>query len=247
MLMLSKYASIEFQKNNETPKEYAHIPEQLSDEFVFDVAPDMEMLSLEETILTNGISIIGKPFKADGAYRIDLNTGAMKAYISDWLTGKETEWITMDGMILRGDDNRLYQPVDLFPLTEKEKKAGKLSIYDGFPYPTDNCPSLSDLVVRRVDVEEFEHRFTENDIEKSGVHIDLEERILKTNTLVLLFESIKKAVNDYPRWRDEFKRDTIQMSDIDEWLNESVTSTKREAEIVKKILVEIFSLKKTIS
>jgi hypothetical protein len=186
----------------------------------------MEMLSLEETILTNGISIIGKPFKADGAYRIDLNIGAMKAYISDWLTGKETEWITMDGMILRGDDNRLYQPVDLFPLTEKEKKAGKLSIYDGFPYPTDNCPSLSDLVVRRVDVE---------------------ERILKTNTLVLLFESIKKAVNDYPRWRDEFKRDTIQMSDIDEWLNESVTSTKREAEIVKKILVEIFSLKKTIS
>lgn len=246
MLMLSESDSIEFQKTNKTPEEYAHIPNEISDDFVFNVMPDIGLLSHKETILTNGIRIIGKPFKADGAYRIDLNTGAMKAYISDWLTGKDPEWFAMDGMILR-DSNKLYQPVDLLPLSEEEqKKTGKYSIYDGAPYPTDNTPHLSELVVLREDIEKFEHSFTESEIEKPQVPIDLDDRILKTKTLTLLFESIQKGVSDFPSWKDEFNRSAIQMSDIDTWLYTSITSTKRDAEVVKKIIIEIFNLKKSI-
>jgi hypothetical protein len=36
------------------------------------------------------------------------------------------------------------------------------------------------------------------------------------------------------------------MSDIDEWLSTSITSTKRDAEIVKKVIIEIFDVKKSI-
>jgi hypothetical protein len=246
-LFLSKHDSIEFTENKRLPEEYADIESQLTSEFVFKVFPSFDRILDTGTGLTNGLSIIGKPFKADGAYRIDLNTGAMKSYLSDWLTGNEQVWFAMDGMMLRGDDNKLYQPVDLFPLTEEEmKKTGKYSIYDGSPYPTDNSPNISELVVRREDIEKFEHSFTESDIEKPKVPIDLDDRILETKTLTLLFESIQKAVNDYPIWKDKFDREIIQMSDIDTWLYTSITSTKRDAEIVKKIIIEIFNIKKTI-
>ncbi|ALO35604.1 hypothetical protein CMT41_13440 [Colwellia sp. MT41] len=247
MLMLSKSDSIEFQKTNKTPEEYAHIPNEISDDIVFKIMPDIGLLSLKETKLTNGITTIGKPFITDGAYRIDLNTGAMKGHISDWLTGKDSEFVAMDGMILRDNDNKLYQPVDLLPLSKEEREeTGKYSIYDGFSYPTDNTPNISELVVLREDIEKFEYSCIENDIEKSQVPIDLDDRILKTKTMSLLFESIQKAVSNYPIWKDKFDRETIQMSDIDTWLHASITSTKRDAEIVKKILIEIFNIKKTV-
>jgi len=246
-LFLSDHDSMEFTENKKLPKKYANIVSEITDEFVFTVMPSCDIMPHMTTGLTNGLSIIGKPFKADGAYRIDLNTGAMKAYISDWLTGKDPEWIAMDGMLLRGNDNKLYQPVDLLPLSkEEQKETGKYSIYDGSPYPTDNTPNLSELVVLREDIEKFEYSCIENDIEKPQVPIDLDDRILKTETMTLLFESIQKAVNDYPIWKDKFDREIIQMSDIDTWLHASITSTKRDAEIVKKILIEIFNIKKTV-
>ena len=246
-LFLSENDSIEYEENRSIPDEYSNIESEISDEFVFKIFPSCEMLPNIRTGLTNGISIIGNPFKADGAYRIDLNTGAMKAYISDWLTDKEPEWFAMDGMILRGRDNKLYQPVDLLPLSKEEQKdTGKYSIYDGSPYPTDNTPHLSELVVLREDIEKFEHSFTEDDIENPQAPIDLDKRILETEALTLLFESIQKGVSKFPSWKDEFDRDAIQMSDIDTWLYRSITSTKRDAEVVKKIIIEIFSLKKSI-
>jgi hypothetical protein len=247
-LFLSDNDSIEFTKSKRLPEKYANIESEITDEFVFDVIPSCDIMPHMSTGLTNGLSIIGKPFKADGAYIIDLNTGAMKSYISDWLTGKDPDWLTIDGMLLRSAENKLYQPVDLFPLTkEEQKKTGQYSIYDGSPYPTDKTPNLSELVVLRKDIEKFEHSFTENDIEKPQVPIDLDNRILKTKTLTLLLESIQKGVSDYPRWKEEFNRDIIQMSDIDTWLYTSITSTKRDAEVVKKVIIEIFNIKKSIS
>jgi hypothetical protein len=247
-LFLSENDSIKYEENRSIPDEYSNIESEISDEFIFKIYPLCYLLpNIISTGLANGINIIGNPFKADGAYRIDLNTGAMKACISDWLTGKEPEWFNMDGMILRGSDNKLYQPVDLLPLSkEEQKKTGKYSIYDGSPYPTDNTPHLSELVVLREDIEKFEYSCIENDIEKPQVPIDLDDRILKTKTMTLLFESIQKAVNDYPIWKGKFNREIIQMSDIDTWLHNSITSTKRDAEIIKKILIEIFNIKKTV-
>jgi hypothetical protein len=248
ILFLSENDTVEFEKNRRIPDEYSNIMSEISEEFVFKIFPSFDIFPNTSTRLTNGISIIGKPFKTDGAYRIDLNTGAMKSYISDWLTGNKPGWIDMNGMILKSNDNKLYQPVDLLPISkEKQKETGKYSIYDGSPYPTCNTPILSELVVLREDIENFEQGYIENDIEKTQIPIYLDDRILKTQTLTLLFESIQKAVNDYPRWKREFGREAIQMSNIDEWLNTSITSTKRDAEIVKKIIVEIFNLKKSIN
>lgn len=246
-LFLSENDSIEYEENRSIPDEYSKLKSEISDEFVFKIFPSNEVFPKISTMLTNGVSIIGEPFKADGAYRIDLNTGAMKAYISDWLTDKEPEWFAMDGMILKGNDNKLYQPVDLLPLSkEEQKEIGKYSIYDGSPYPTDNIPRLSELVVLREDIEKFEYSCIESDIEKSQTPIDIDEKILKTKTISLLFDSIQKAINSYPTWKNNFHRETIQMSDIDTWLHDSITSTKRDAEIVKKILIEVFNIKKTV-
>jgi hypothetical protein len=252
-LMLSECDSVTFEKTNKIPEEYAHIPNDIPDDFVFNMMPTNVLSAIggmpprKETVLINGIRIIGKPFKADGAYRIDLNTGAMKSYVSNWLTGKENEWFSMYGMILRGSDNKLYQPVDLLPLSrETQKETGKYSVYDGSPYPTDSTPQISELVVLREDIEKFELSFTESDIEKPRVPIDLDDRILKSQTLAVLFENIQKAVKNYPSWRKGLNKNAIQMSDIDEWLSTSITSTKRDAEIVKKVIIEIFDVKKSI-
>jgi hypothetical protein len=187
-------------------------------------------------------------FHLEGIYNIHIETGDMKNYFENILFETEApyEFQFFTGVILEDEEGGLYKIVDPY-LDEDSKPEDRISNWAQSPYPSPAKPKLSDLVILRSDLEKFEQSFNDEPIEKTQLPIDLDNRILKTQTLTLLLESIQKAVNDYPNWKRKFDREVIQMRDIDEWLNTSITSTTRDAEIVKKIIVEIFNLKKSIN
>jgi hypothetical protein len=69
------------------------------------------------------------------------------------------------------------------------------------------------------------------------------EEITNTDTWQNLYKLTEKALKAFPDWRQsQRKPNSIQKSHIDEWLMETLKTTKREAETIKKIIIEIFKI-----
>lgn len=67
--------------------------------------------------------------------------------------------------------------------------------------------------------------------------------ITTTNVWESLYENTKKAVEEFPNWKSNQPRiNNIQKSQIDTWLQTELKITIREAETIKKVLTEIYSL-----
>jgi len=76
-----------------------------------------------------------------------------------------------------------------------------------------------------------------------GLKLSFSENITQTDAWQNLYKLSEKAFNDFPIWQaTQAKPQNIQRDHIDRWLAETIKATKREAETVKKILVEIYNL-----
>jgi len=67
----------------------------------------------------------------------------------------------------------------------------------------------------------------------------------KTNTEAWknLYKLAEKGIEAFPEWQaNQRKPQKIPMDQIDRWLAETIKATKREAETIKKIIVEIFNV-----
>jgi hypothetical protein len=69
------------------------------------------------------------------------------------------------------------------------------------------------------------------------------EKITNTIAWQELYKLTEKALEEFPSWKQTQSRpDNIPKSRIDDWLMETLVVTKREAETIKKIIIEIFNL-----
>jgi hypothetical protein len=69
------------------------------------------------------------------------------------------------------------------------------------------------------------------------------ESIVQTNTWQSLYKLTEKSLELFPGWQQSRpKPNNIPKSHIDDWLMENLKATKREAETIKKVIVEIFNL-----
>jgi hypothetical protein len=69
------------------------------------------------------------------------------------------------------------------------------------------------------------------------------EQITNTIAWQELYKLTEKALEEFPSWKQTQSRpDNIPKSRIDDWLMETLVVTKREAETIKKIIIEIFNL-----
>jgi len=245
--VLDSITGEEFLSTNTPLKYITDASDNIAEGEVFRVFIDSEM-GLWETRVHRDYRATSGIFDIEGAFNIHIDTGDMKTYFENILfdteAGFESQYFT--GIIVENEEGDLFKIVGSC-IEEDDKREDRIPNWTQRPYPMKDYPKQSDLVILRSDLEAFEQSFIKSDIEKPLVPINLGDNILKTKALTFLFESIQKAVNDYPSWRLKFNREVIQMSDIDEWLNASVTSTKRDAEIIKKVIVEIFNLKKSIN
>jgi len=83
-----------------------------------------------------------------------------------------------------------------------------------------------------------------NEINQStGSKLSFSDQITSTKTWQDLYKLTENALNDFPRWQsNQSKPHNIPKSHIDDWLMETLKVTKREAETIKKIIIEIFNL-----
>jgi len=238
----------EFLSTN-TPLKYitdaqANIPEgEVFRIFIDSEMPDWSTCVYHDYRETSGI------FDIEGPFNIHINSGDMKTYFENILfdtrSDFESEYFT--GIIVEDGEGDLFKIV-LHCLDEDDKREYRIPNWAQYPYPMKEYPKQSDLVILRSDLEKFEQAINNHSIEIPQSSIGLDDQILKTKTLNTLFESIKKGVDKFPNWSAQQRyKNNIQMRDVDEWLYESITSTKREAEIVKKVIIEIFNLKKSIN
>jgi len=73
--------------------------------------------------------------------------------------------------------------------------------------------------------------------------LSFSESITKTYAWKNLYKLAEKAFNDFPAWQaEQTKPYKIPMNHIDEWLKDNIQADKREAETIKKIIIEIFNL-----
>jgi hypothetical protein len=69
------------------------------------------------------------------------------------------------------------------------------------------------------------------------------EKISQSSTWQELYKLAEKALEEFPRWQQlQPKPQNIPKSHIDDWLMETLKATKREAETIKKIIIETFNL-----
>jgi hypothetical protein len=104
------------------------------------------------------------------------------------------------------------------------------------------------FVVRTSELNQFlrsleEHEILEDVNNTTVSQLSFSESITKTDAWKNLYKLADKAFNDFPTWQaDQTKPHKIPMSHIDEWLKTNLQADKREAETIKKIIIEIFNL-----
>jgi hypothetical protein len=77
----------------------------------------------------------------------------------------------------------------------------------------------------------------------TGSQFNFAEKITRTDAWQDLYKLTERAVDAFPTWQNnQPKPNKIPVSHIDDWLALTQKITKREAETIKKIIVEIFNL-----
>jgi hypothetical protein len=104
------------------------------------------------------------------------------------------------------------------------------------------------FVVRTSELSQFlrsleEHESLDDVNNTTASQLRFSENITNTDTWKNLYKLAEKAFNDFPSWQAEQARPhKIPMSHIDEWLKFNLKADKREAETIKKLLIEINNL-----
>jgi hypothetical protein len=104
------------------------------------------------------------------------------------------------------------------------------------------------FVVRTSELNRFlrsleEHENQDDVNNTTALQLNFSESITNTDTWKNLYKLAEKAFNDFPSWQaEQAKPHKIPMSHIDEWLKYNLKADKREAETIKKLLIEINNL-----
>jgi hypothetical protein len=79
--------------------------------------------------------------------------------------------------------------------------------------------------------------------ETTSSQLNFSDQITQTETWKNLYKLTNQAIAEFKDWqKKQHKPNSIPMSHIDDWLTATLKATKRESEIVKKILVEVYNL-----
>lgn len=77
----------------------------------------------------------------------------------------------------------------------------------------------------------------------TNTQLNCSDQITQTQVWQNLYKLTEKAVEEFPSWKQsQPKPQNIPKSRIDDWLTETLKATKREAETIKKIIIELFNL-----
>jgi len=169
IIILSTQDKKQYEDNGELPPPFAKFVAELPDNHSYSFFHQGYFGDKEfkHSGYSHGCNYVGLPFHKAGVYKMNIETGAIRTMITSWLTADDTNWICIDGLIFEGENGKLYQPVDIFPLSEKDKAEGKSSEYEGRTYPTDDYPTQGEMVILRSDLEVFSNEVLSEEQPKS--------------------------------------------------------------------------------
>jgi hypothetical protein len=104
------------------------------------------------------------------------------------------------------------------------------------------------LVIRTEELTRFLASIDDNqnfsaNCETTSSQLNFSDQITQTETWKNLYKLTDQAIAEFKDWqKTQHKPNSIPMSHIDDWLTVTLKATKRESEIVKKILVEVYNL-----
>ncbi|MBA6291865.1 hypothetical protein H4J58_15460 [Colwellia sp. MB3u-70] len=104
------------------------------------------------------------------------------------------------------------------------------------------------FVVRTSEINQFLTAINDNEYlntvtPATSSQFNLSDQITQTETWQELYKLAEKGIEEFPGWqKHQRKPQKIPMDQIDRWLAETINATKREAETIKKIIIEIFKL-----
>lgn len=105
------------------------------------------------------IVALSEPFRIEGAYKLNINTGVLKDHLISFITDKPTELVSFEGCLLTDLHGRYICPVDFLPSEKDEAVFARLNER---AYPTDKLPELDELVILRSDIERLESKLSMN-------------------------------------------------------------------------------------
>ncbi len=124
---------------------------------------------------------------------------------------------------------------------KERRKQTKASWY----YPSGSLDEHDySFVVRTSELNRFLRSLEKHEnLDDIPTQLNFSESITNTETWKNLYKLAEQAFNDFPSWQaKQDKPYKIPMSRIDEWLKLNIKADKREAETIKKLLIEIYSL-----
>lgn len=122
-------------------KEYKHIKKEIPDNCILEIFPPRFSGETQESGLIEETEFIGKPFIANGAYRLDIETGALRHKITDWLTDTNKDWYNLGGVVISDKEGNSFKPIDFFPL--RDEKGNITKPVKAFPINTSQSNALS--------------------------------------------------------------------------------------------------------
>ena len=185
---------------------------------------------------------VSKRLSIDGVFKLHLHSGLIKVLIEDWIFGKNEEYIHGGyGEVLENENGVLHMLID--PSIDEENKASNLiDDWRHPPYNSLRTPKLEELVVSANDLNNFINSINPT-TQKIDIDVNFKDSITTTNTWNSLYKQTEKAVDAFPTWQNnQPKPNNIPVSHIDEWLAVTQKIKTREAEIIKKIIQDIFNL-----
>jgi len=233
----------------DTPLKYiTDAQSSIADGEAFRVYVDNE-IRRDEIGLYHDYRVSSPVFDIEGVFNIHIKSGDMKVFFENILFEHQAslESKYFEGIIVENQENQLFKIVCSY-IDEEDKAGQNIGNWTHSPFPIKSYPKISDLVILRTDLEKFEHSFQDKGLEttqyseiNSNIHFN--EKITATDTWKNLYKITEEVVDSFPVWQKSQKKpNKIPMAHIDDWLMNIPKTTNREAETIKKIIVEIFNL-----
>ncbi|OQQ00755.1 hypothetical protein BK412_21365 [Vibrio campbellii] len=103
------------------------------------------------------IVTFSEPYRIEGAYKLNIDTGVLKDHLMSFITDKPTELVSFEGCLLTDSFGRYICPVEFLPTEKGEAVFARLNER---AYPTDKLPELEELVILRSDIEKLESKLS---------------------------------------------------------------------------------------
>jgi hypothetical protein len=161
VLYLKAEDSIIYRETGEIPDVYKDRQNRCDKNYFFNIYTDQDTISedfAKQTFISKSIRTVGKLFYVTGAFNFDMSEGAIDSSILSLVTQDDHQWFSFDGFVLINDHDGLIQPVDIIRNTGKEDFLTNSVNH----YPTDRPPLISELVIKREDLSQFEDYLISN-------------------------------------------------------------------------------------